>query len=158
MRWISKPTDAVSSLLLLSIMAIGCLDVVGSVVFAMPLPAAMDLAAVMFGAAIFLAWPGVQFRDRHIRVGLLTGAMGARMTKISHLASNVAGLVFFTFISIGIARHASSSWATKESAVAILEFPIYPGKILAAIGATVTLAVLLIQVSKFFRKSFEVGR
>lgn len=146
-----------SALLLFLIMIIGVSDVVGTVIFTSPVPAAIELSSVFFGAAIFLAWPEAQQHLAHIRVELFTASMPPMMKRACDFLNLISGLVFFSVITYGLIVHATHSWLAKERAVAILAFPVYPAKILAAIGVTLTVVVLAWQLAVLLKKPRKGG-
>lgn len=130
-----------SAALLFIIMLLGGADVVGTAVFAAPVPAAMEIAASLFGVAIFLAWPEAQRRRAHIAVDLFVTRMPPRLKRLSELLGVLCGLTFYGFVAVGAIHLAIDSWQARERAVALIPFPIYPAKIAVAVGAAMTIAV-----------------
>ena len=137
---------AASATLLFVVMLLGGADVVGTTVLATPVPAAMEIAATLFGVAIFLAWPEAQQRRAHIAVDLFVTRMPLGLKRLSELLGLLCGITFYSFVAWGAIHLAMDSWQAGERAVALIPFPIYPAKIAVAVGAAMTVAVFASQL------------
>lgn len=134
---ISALSAAVGCVLLLSIATVGAADVVAGLVAGLTLPAATNYAEEVLPATAMLA-VGLMIRRRaEIVVDILTERTRGRLRKALAILASIGGVMFFALLAKGGWTLAVHSIALREHAVAAIEFPIWPMKLLYAAGATV---------------------
>jgi len=146
---LSKASMACAATAVLLIMVIGAADVIAQLV-ARPMPFKLELSEVLFAVSIFLAWPAVQSKRVNISVDIFAAHYRPRMRRALDILSDLFGLAVFGLITYSIWKLALISFAIRESAVGYLKFPVYPFKIFCAVGATLTVVVLLLQLMRCF--------
>jgi len=153
-KMISKAAMACAIAAIFLIMVIGTADVLAQFL-ASPLPFKLELSEVLFAFSIFLAWPSVQSQRMHISVDVFSKSYSSGFARFINVLSDLISLVVFGLITFTIWRMAIKSVALRETASGFVNFPIYPFKVFCAIGATLTVIVLLIHL---LRGSTAIGR
>jgi len=120
---------------MLTIMAIGSTDVVGTALFSHPVPAALELQEVLLAVAIFLALAHAQRERSHIAVDIVIGRLPRGVQRGLDLVALLATLGVFAVIAWRGWHLSMSSWNMDETANAIFTFPLWPGKFLVCFGA-----------------------
>ena len=108
----------------------------------------VDMSGTLTAAAIFLAWPLVQSRNEHINVDLFSGMFPRWSVIPREIIARLAGFVFFALIARGTWKVALDSLAIREKSAATLGYPIWPAKLACAIGASLVLLVITIQIGR----------
>lgn len=132
---------------LLVILVIGAGDVIAQLV-ARPMPFKLELSEALFALSIFLGWPAVQSGRKHITVDVFSKNYRRPLRRLVTLISDLLALGLFGLITYTIWKLALKSLAMGEISPGYLSFPVYPFKIFCAIGATLTVIVLLIQITR----------
>lgn len=145
-------TLAGASLLLMVLL--GAIDIIGTKFFSRPLPATFEATEALMVLGVFLALPYVQAHRQHISVDLVltrAGPTARRALEIFALALTLGVFILLAWRGwvLGL-----NSLAVREYASGILRFPIYPAKLGLALGATLTvLQVLLDLVDRLRQRS-----
>ena len=105
-----------------------------------------------------LGWPAVQSGRMHITVDVFSKNYRPAMRRAVTLISDLLALGFFGLITWTIWKLALKSVAMGEISAGYLSFPVYPFKLFCAVGATLTVIVLLIQITRLGAKSPEEGK
>jgi len=134
------------ALCLFVMMAVGAVDILLDEIFSRPIAFKVDLSTVMLAASVFLAWPLVQRKNEHIRVQLLERVLPKPVKAAAHLLSLLAALTVFGLIAYGSWNLAIGSIEIMEESPATLGFPIWPAKLACAIGVSLTLLTILLQL------------
>jgi TRAP-type C4-dicarboxylate transport system permease small subunit len=129
----------ISALLIMIIALIGAADVVFSFVLHQPIVLTQELSQVLMAIAIFAALAISQHRNEHIAMLLLTQNCGPAWQPMFRAIAVLGQGAFFAFVTWGSWSHAFESVEMRETAVANYGFPIYPAKILFALGSTLML-------------------
>ncbi len=128
------------------VMVVGAVDIVMGEVFGRYLPFKVDLSGMLLAVAIFLSWPLAQRHRDHIRVDLFLRHASPGMLLLSRGLGLACGLLVFGLIAHGAWHLAVDSVAIREASAATLGFPIYPAKVAAAVGASLTVLVIAHQI------------
>lgn len=116
------------------IMLLGGTDAISSFVFNTPVPAMLEMSETLLAAAVFLALASAA--GQHVVVDIVVKRLSTVAKKLcTALALAVAALVF-GLMAWRFWELALDSIRVNESAAAIFAFPIWPAKVLAAMGAT----------------------
>ncbi|GAA0791910.1 TRAP transporter small permease [Marinobacterium sediminicola] len=80
-KWLAFFLEAVSALVLFSLMALTCVDVVGRYLFNSPLHGGTEMTEIGLAVMVFAAMPVVTWRGGHIVVDLLDRFLGSKIVK-----------------------------------------------------------------------------
>lgn len=139
---------AICAVTLFVVMIVGAADIISGEVFGTFLPFKVDMSGTLAAVAIFLAWPLVQRRRDHIRVDLLLPYLPRSIRILGWWLAQAMGLMVFGLIAYGAAQLAIDSVSIWEVSAATLGYPIWPAKVVCAIGALLTMVVFLLQAFK----------
>ena len=153
-RLIGKAAMASAVVALLIILVIGSVDVIAQLA-SRPLPFKLELSETLFAVSIFLGWPAVQSRRMHITVDVFSKNYSPARRRLVTVVSDLLGLAVFGLITFTIWRLALKSVAMGETSPGYLSFPVYPFKLFCAVGATLTVVVILIQLTRLGKVSPE---
>jgi TRAP-type C4-dicarboxylate transport system permease small subunit len=141
--WLTKAFILIAVFLLALMALLGTIDVLSLNLFGRPVPAATELASAMLPITVMLAMSYAQQQRAHITVDLFSKLFPSRLRKLNTFLALALGLAVFVLLSWGAWRLALSSIEVSERAVAAVQFPVWPVKLLFAFGATVCALQLL---------------
>lgn len=141
----------IACLLLFAIMVIGSADAVASNAFNKPIPGIIELSGSMLAVAFFLTLASVG--NLHVRVDILVERFSARASHVCHQFSLCVALIVFAILAWRLWGLAIDSVLLQERAVGYVRFPVWPAKLLAAVGMTLATTQCLLDLSLSFNKS-----
>lgn len=128
------------------IMTVGTLDVISVNTLGIPVPAALEASEVFLGVAIFMTFAHAQAMRQHIHVDLLFNKSSPAVQWVVTLLALVFGAALFCIFGVRALDLAMLSLRIGETANAAFAFPIWPAKLLVAIGAFVAMLEFLRQL------------
>ncbi|MEP7207543.1 MAG: TRAP transporter small permease [Casimicrobiaceae bacterium] len=133
---LERAAALVAALAVLGMMAVGTLDVLGTVLLGRPLSGAYEITESLMVAAVFLALALSQREGRQIRVTLVVERLGPRMVAVLDALAELASLGVYAVIAWYGWGVAIESHAIGEFSSGLLRFPVWPAKLALALGAT----------------------
>ena len=152
---VERVAIAVCAVTLFVVMLVGAADIISGEVFGTFLPFKVDMSGTLAAAAIFLAWPLVQRRRDHIRVDLFIPYLSRPLRLVGWWLSQTAALLVFGLIAYGAINLAIDSVSIWEQSAATLGYPIWPAKLACALGALITIGVVILQTVRGPKDSLE---
>ena len=125
-----------SGVAMLLMMLAGTFDIIGTNVFARPIPAAFEFVATMMVVSVFFATPLAQARRAHIRVEVVYGFMPRPMQFSADLLQYLLNTAFYALIAYFGWRSGMRSFEQGEIASGIINFPIWPARFALCLGAS----------------------
>lgn len=126
---------AVAGASLLGMVLLGAFDIIGTKLDR-PIPGALEATEALMVLGVFLALPYTQARRQHIAVDLVVTRLGPATRRALDIFTLLLTLFAFTLIAWRGWVLAANSVAVREYANGIIPFPVYPAKIALAVGAT----------------------
>jgi TRAP-type C4-dicarboxylate transport system permease small subunit len=148
---VERIASGVAAVALALVMLVGVIDIVAGEVLGVFLAFKVDMSGTLTAAAIFLAWPLVQSRNEHINVDLFSGIFPHWSVIPREIIAKLAGLIVFGLITRGTWVLALDSLAIREKSAATLGYPIWPAKLACAVGASLVLLVITLQLIRLIR-------
>lgn len=145
LQTITIPGIAIAGIAVLAMMFIGAADIAATF-FNRPIPGALELIQALMVVVIFLALPQVEARRQHITVDMVTQRLGPRTQRVLRVINDLLCLLFFGAMAWQGWLLFWSSWKIREYAPGLIPFPIYPSKGLFALGVTLSVVVIVINV------------
>lgn len=148
-RWVGKiglVFAFMSGIAMLLMMLAGSIDIIGTNVFAQPLPAAFEFVATMMVVVVFFALSLAQARKAHIRVEVLYQRMPPFLQFTVDVIQYLLTAVFFGLIAYFGWKAAALGFSQGEYASGIVNFPIWPARFALAIGASLMALQCLIDL------------
>ena len=133
----------ISGVAMLLMMLAGTFDIVGTNVFAKPIPAAFEFMAAMMVVVVFFAVPLAQARQAHIRVEVICRHLPAPLLRVVDAFQYVLNISFYGLIAYFGFKSAMLSFAQGEYASGIINFPIWPARFALCFGASLMVLVCL---------------
>lgn len=134
--WINEIGAIVSGVALLLMMGMGALDVFLGKIFNTPIPGTFEATEALMVISAFLAIAYNQQVRGHIKVELFTTRLSPRLqTKFEAFSYFLSALFFFLLAWQGW-RFAIESLRIREYESGLIAFPVYPAKLLLALGVT----------------------
>jgi TRAP-type mannitol/chloroaromatic compound transport system permease small subunit len=127
------------------IMLLGSADAITSFVWNTPIPSMLELSETLLAAGVFMALASVG--AQHVRVDILVERLSpSKQAFCTALALLVSFVVFaaMAWQFWGLAVHSIN---VREAAAALMPFPIWPAKVLAAIGTTLAATQALLDLT-----------
>lgn len=128
------------------LMVVGAADIVLGKLFGRYLGFKVDMSEILLAMSVFLAWAIAQKQDAHIRVEIFISRAPRALKVFSNVVTALCGLLVFGLISYGAYNMAARSYRVGETSAATLGFPIWPAKIVCAVAAVLTIAILVYQL------------
>lgn len=125
-----------SGVAMLLMMLAGTFDIIGTNVFARPIPAAFEFIATMMVVSVFFATPLAQARRAHIRVEVVYGFMPRPLQFSADLLQYLLNTAFYALIAYFGWRSGMRSFEQGEIASGIINFPIWPARFALCLGAS----------------------
>ena len=142
----------VGGLGLLMSMFLGVGDVIGTQFLQSPLPGAKELTESTMVLIVFGALTYAQIQRSHIRVELLYTRAGPRTRAVMDVIGDIAAIVFFSLLLWQAINEAIFSIQLKEATVGLIRFPLYPARIILAVGTGLLILRLLIDLFADLRR------
>lgn len=131
---------------LLMSMFLGVGDVVGTQVLQAPLPGARELTESTMVLIVFGALAYAQIQRSHIRVELLYTRMPPRVQAMMDVVTDLAAITFFGLLLWQAINEVQISWEIDESTVGLIRFPLYPARIILAVGTGLLIIRLVLDM------------
>jgi TRAP-type C4-dicarboxylate transport system permease small subunit len=126
---------AISGIAIFIIMVVEVLNALGRK-FAMPLPCTLEMAESLMIVCIFLAAPRVASLEQHTYVTLMTRKLPGSLRRSMDALGNFIGGLIIGIIAYGSWEMAYSSIIRLEMRIGVFRFPIWPFRIIFAVGIT----------------------
>lgn len=126
----------VSGIALLLMMVMGALDVFLGKVFNTPVPGTFEATEALMVVSAFLAIAYNQQVRGHIKVELFTSRMSPRLQLKFEAFNYFLSAVFFFLLTWQGWRFGLESLRVGEYESGLIAFPVYPAKLLLAVGLT----------------------
>lgn len=136
------------SLLLMALLGAG--DVVGTA-FGRPVAGAYELIETLLVGAIFLAIAAAQQNRAHISVDLVRSRLGIRGRAALAVLSVIGSGAFFALVAHYGWSAFGRSWASGEFRQGLLAFPVWPARLVLALGASLMVLQCLRDLVVFSR-------
>ena len=127
----------VSASLLSVIAVIGGLDVLATNLFTYPIPIVSEVSAESLSVIVFMAVAAAQLRGEHVEVDIVTRFLPRSIQRVLHRVVLLICTAFFVVLVWRSWALAVESWELKQTAMALINYPVYPFKIGLLIGVTV---------------------
>jgi TRAP-type C4-dicarboxylate transport system permease small subunit len=127
-------------------MLLGVADVVGTSFLGTPVPGTLEVTESTMVLIVFGALAYAQERRGHIRVELLYARAGPRARSIMDAVTHIVAFAFFALVAWQAIGEFLYSWEMKEATMGTVRFPLYPARLLLAIGTGLVLLRLALDV------------
>jgi len=114
----------------------GAADAVTGALYSTPIAGTQELSQILLPTAFFLALGKVQQKREHIEVDIITNMMTPRVRRIFVRFGTLFGTVVLGIIAWRLWINALDALHILQRANAGVHIPVYPFKILSAIGVT----------------------
>lgn len=128
-------------------MFLGTADVVGTQMLRQPVPGARELTESTMVLIVFGALAYGQIRRSHIRVELLYTRLPPRGRAALDILADLAGLLFFGLLLWQGINEAQFSMQIEEATDGLIRFPLYPARIILAVGTALMIIRLALDVA-----------
>lgn len=144
-----------SGFALFLMMLVGATDVIGTNLdllglASMPLPAAFEFMATMMVVNVFLAMPLAQVRRSHVRVEVVVNHLPPRWRRVAEAIQHGLSAALFGLIAWFGWAAALHSVAVGEYAPGILNYAVWPARIILAFGASLMAVQCAVDVAAVF--------
>lgn len=153
---ITVPGIAIAGAAVLAIMFIGAADIAATLLN-FPIPGAHELIQALMVVVIFLALPEVEARRQHITVDMLTQKLRPTLRRVLGVVNDLLSLLFFSAMAWQGWILFWNSWKIREYAPGLIPFPVYPSKVLFAVGVTLASIVIVVNLLRSLMPSRADG-
>jgi TRAP-type C4-dicarboxylate transport system permease small subunit len=126
---------SISGASLVLMLIIETLNVMGRELY-VPLPCALEASESLLVLSVFLAVAYVALNFGHTNVIILTMRFPQRVQKILDAFAHFFAVVVYAILAVGAWREAIKQAALLEMRIGVFRFPIWPFRILFAVGLT----------------------
>jgi TRAP-type C4-dicarboxylate transport system permease small subunit len=133
---INETGAVLSGIALLLMMAMGALDVFLGKVFNTPVPGTFEATETLMVISAFLAIAYNQQVRGHIKVELFTSRLSPRLQIKFEAFNYLLSAIFFFLLTWQGWRFGIASLKIREYESGLIAFPVYPAKLLLALGVT----------------------
>ncbi|WP_417426782.1 TRAP transporter small permease subunit [Hoeflea sp.] len=128
---------ALAAIFIAVIALVGAADVVGTAGFRFPFPGALEISELSLVIIVFMGLAQTQHEGAHITVDILSNGFKGKLRWVSQATSLLSAIVFFTFIAVLCGQEAWHSMMIDERALGAWPLPVWPGRIMLALGCTI---------------------
>jgi TRAP-type C4-dicarboxylate transport system permease small subunit len=115
-------------------MLIGVADIVGTSVFAKPVPSALEMSEAFLVIIVFMGLAHAQQRRANVTVDIVSANFSGVARTLSLGLALLTAILFFALITWRSGIAAWESLAIDERSSGLVRIPLYPGKIALALG------------------------
>jgi TRAP-type C4-dicarboxylate transport system permease small subunit len=133
-------------------MFLGTIEVVGTQMLHTPVPGALELTESTMVLIVFGALAYAQIRRSHIRVELIYTIMGPRVRAVMDVFADICALVFFSLLLWQAYHEAVYSLQIGEATVGLIRFPLFPARIILAVGTGLLILQLILDLITDIRR------
>ena len=149
-----------SGVALLLMMVAGTADVIGTNLDivgldSQPIPAAFEFMATMMVVTVFLATTLAQARRNHIRVEVIMKMMPRNFARFATFIQFSLSALFWGLIAWYGWLSGLHSVAVGEYATGLINFPIWPARLVLGFGASMMLLQCLFDLLSMFNERFD---
>ena len=136
--WATNACASVAAFTLLGLALAGTVDVLGTWLVGVPLPATRELSSEFLAILIFFSFGYAQLRNEHVAVDLFYTRFRPSVQRAVQIVSLLIGFGLFAALAWRFTGAAWASWEMRETAAALIAYPIFPFKFAVAFAAWVT--------------------
>lgn len=158
---VNRACALLSGVALLLMMAAGAADVIGTNLDMLglasaPVPAAFEFMATMMVVTVFLATSLAQARRRHIRVELVVDRLPPGPRKALAVLGHALSALMWGLIAWFGWKSGWHSVAVGEYAPGLINFPVWPARLILGFGATLMTVQCLFDMAGVVAPRFRV--
>ena len=142
-RMLTSAAIGVAAILIMLAAIVITADVLSVFFLDTPIPVVTEIASTTLAIIIFSALAFAQYRRQNVTIDIVLNFLPASLRRILLIFSSFVSFLLFTLLAWRAFTLAATSWASSETAMALIPFPVYPFKIGVAIAATIAAAELL---------------
>jgi TRAP-type C4-dicarboxylate transport system permease small subunit len=121
--------------------------------FFMPFPCALEAVESLLVISVYMGVSIVALEGGHVSVSLLTDRFPKAVQHGLDAFANLLGAATFGFLGYGAWLEALRAWSILEMRIGVYRFPLWPFKIIFALGMTMLVVQLVINVIKFTHRA-----
>lgn len=134
------------------VMILMSLDVFNRLFTGQSIRGAFEMVETLMVFLVFLGIAHAERTDAHVRVRLVTGRLPPMAAEITRSFGNAMALGIVVWMAWATTGVAQSSVARGEFRMGLVNFPIWPARIVVAVGLWLLSVELLLTVSKSIRR------
>lgn len=151
-----------SGVALLLMMAVGAADIIGTNLNwlglpSQPIPGAFEFIGTMMVVSVFLAVSLGQARRVHIKVELVVQMLPPALQKAAEALHHLLSSGFFALIAWASWPAALHSFRVGEFSAGLINYPIWPARMILAFGATLMAVQCALDLLGVFAARFRVA-
>lgn len=163
-RWVLRLSRAcafLSGIALLLMMVAGASDVIGTNLDiiglqSQPVPAAFEFMAAMMVFTVFLGTALAQARRNHIRVEVIVNRLPPGGRKVMEAVQHTLSAVMWGLIAWYGWKPGIHSVSVGEYATGLINFPLWPARLILGVGATLMTVQCLFDVVGVYIPKFQI--
>jgi TRAP-type C4-dicarboxylate transport system permease small subunit len=136
---------------------LGTADVIGTQIFGQPVHGALELTESTMVVIVFGALTYAQIRRNHIRVELIYMRVGPRVQAAMDVFAHSMAVLFFSLLLWQAINEAIISVQLDESTFGLIRFPLWPARIILAVGTGLLILQLVLDLIRDVRRVVTGG-
>jgi TRAP-type C4-dicarboxylate transport system permease small subunit len=146
-RWMLKWSVPVIIFPVLVMAVIETVNVLGRKLF-MPVPCALEAVESLLVVSVYFAMSFVAMGGGHVNITIATDGLSPSKQKFLDAFANFVGVIIFGFLATGAWVEFIKALRIMEMRIGVYRFPIWPFRLFFAIGLTMLVVQLTINVIK----------
>lgn len=138
-RWLGDVCLAIAAVAIGMLAIIGTADNLGTQLFALPVPSALELSQAGLAIVVFMGLAYAQRRRGHVTVDILSNRFRGKTKVFFTGLALFAAIAFFAFLAWRTGIAALESYEVDERSWGLTRFPIWPSKIAVSLGCVIAL-------------------
>ena len=136
-------------------MFLGTADVIGTQVFLTPVPGALEITESIIVLIVFGGLAYAQMRNNHIRVEIFYDFAGPRTKAAMDCFAYLMAMIFFGLLIWQAINELLFSWEINEATLGIVRIPLWPTRLILAVGTALLLVQLAIDLLEAAHRLFK---
>ncbi|ODS98505.1 MAG: hypothetical protein ABS56_04790 [Lautropia sp. SCN 69-89] len=113
-----------------------------------PIAGMLEGVELLLVFSVFLSLAGTQAAGGHIAVDIVSGRLGGKPRAALQTFTSALGLLLFVTVGWATGGMALRSWEMGEYSPGLIAFPIYPSRMLVALGSFLLAVQLLLEFAR----------
>ena len=149
LRWIARVNRGLASIagaLVALVMLVTCLDVVSRMLLNRSIQGASELVVLFLVGLVFLGFAGAEASGSNFSVTILVRLLSPRAQRVINRLMTLISLVAMGLLTWYSWRRAITSIAAGEESYGVIPFPVWPSRLIIAIGLTMLVIQLAVEL------------
>lgn len=152
LRRIVLVAGGVAGAIYLALLALTIIDITARYFQGRGVPGGLDIVEVVLPIAVFLAMGSAELSGTHVRTPLITNRLPDQVANVCRAIAQTIASLFIAWMTYASTVKAFDSILKQEHRFALINIPVWPGRVAMVLGLVLFLAVLVAEAVRSWRR------